>query len=147
VRSKRGRILKPNRDTRGYLQVGLYYEGVKTTVTIHKLVLETFTGPAPDGMEVLHGNGVSEDNRAENLRWGTRSENTFDKVVHGTHNMSSKETCKLGHPLTPDNNLKYNRDRGTRSCRACSLGRTWLRRHPGSTVTLQDIADQYYKNR
>jgi HNH endonuclease/NUMOD4 motif len=147
VRSKRGRILKPNRDTRGYMQVALYYEGRKTTMTVHRLVLEAFVGPAPEGTEVCHGNGARDDNRAVNLRWGTRSENTYDKVSHGTHNMASKEACKRGHPLTPDNVLKYNRERGTRGCRACSLGRTWLRRHPGSNRTLQDISDQYYANR
>lgn len=42
---------------------------------IHQIVLEAFCGPCPDGMEVLHGNGIRTDNRLSNLRYGTRSEN------------------------------------------------------------------------
>lgn len=35
-------------------------------------------------MVACHGNGNKFDNRLQNLRWGTRSENEKDKIDHGT---------------------------------------------------------------
>ena len=50
--------------------------------TVHSLVLEAFTGPAPKGCEARHLNGVPGDNRWENLVWDDRGENTRDKKHH-----------------------------------------------------------------
>jgi len=46
--------------------------------------LETSVGPCPEGHVTRHLNGDPTDNRLENLRWGTRSENQRDSVKHGT---------------------------------------------------------------
>lgn len=60
----------------------------------HTLVCETFHGARPDGQEVRHKDGASTHNWAENLQWGTRSQNMHDKELHGTaligerHNMA-----------------------------------------------------------
>lgn len=51
---------------------------------VHHLVLFAFAGPRPDGSECRHLNGISNDNRPENLAWGTRRENVADSIVHGT---------------------------------------------------------------
>ncbi len=51
---------------------------------VHRLVLETFIGECPDGMECAHNNGIPDDNRPENLRWDTRKGNHSDKNIHGT---------------------------------------------------------------
>lgn len=50
---------------------------------VHQLVMIAFVGPCPDGMEVLHKNGIAEDNRLANLRYGTRKENVADAIAHG----------------------------------------------------------------
>lgn len=50
------------------------------------LVMLAFVGPRPDGLDVCHGNGNPADNRLENLRYGTRSENMRDALRHGTIN-------------------------------------------------------------
>jgi len=42
---------------------------------VHQLVCEAFHGPCPPGMETLHLDENGLNNRAENLRWGTRKEN------------------------------------------------------------------------
>lgn len=86
VTVRQGKVLKPNRDSRNYLQVCLCDHTKRKTALVHRLVLEAFVGPAPEGKEACHINGDRQDNRLENLRWGTRSENTRDKMRHGTHN-------------------------------------------------------------
>jgi HNH endonuclease/NUMOD4 motif len=48
-------------------------------VRVHQLVARAFLGPCPDGQEVLHGNDEPYDNRASNLRYGTRAENLADR--------------------------------------------------------------------
>jgi hypothetical protein len=45
------------------------------TLRVHRLILETFVGPCPEGHETLHLDDNPRNNRLENLRWGTRKEN------------------------------------------------------------------------
>lgn len=59
-------------------------KGGKTCIKkVHRVILETFVGPCPDGMEALHDNGNALDNRLGNLRWGTHLQNVDDCVKHG----------------------------------------------------------------
>jgi len=64
-----------------YLQVNFG----KGCFAVHRLVLEAFIGPCPDGMECCHYDGDPSNNCIENLRWDTRKENIRDAVKHGTH--------------------------------------------------------------
>ena len=50
---------------------------------VHALVASAFHGPCPDGCEVLHINGCLTDNRPENLRYDTHSENLHDIYLQG----------------------------------------------------------------
>lgn len=58
--------------------------GKPHTKRVHRIVLESFIGPAPKGTECCHYNGDPTDNRLENLRWDTRKRNQLDSVRHGT---------------------------------------------------------------
>ena len=71
-----GLILKHRIGDVGYPIVGIHRDGTGTTVRVHRLVLETFVGPCPEGMECLHANNDKLDARLVNIRWGTRAENT-----------------------------------------------------------------------
>jgi hypothetical protein len=54
--------------------------------SVHQLVCEAFHGPRPEGYDCRHLNNDSFDNCADNLRWGTRSENEQDKYRCGRGN-------------------------------------------------------------
>ena len=54
------------------------------SIPIHRLVLETFIGKRPLGMQCGHSNGNCNDARLCNLRWITQVENEHDKRQHGT---------------------------------------------------------------
>lgn len=58
-----------------------FYQPYKR-VYVHTVVLEAFIGPRPPGRQCRHLNGVSTDNRLENLKWGTARENTDDRISH-----------------------------------------------------------------
>jgi hypothetical protein len=68
----------------GYLSAAFRRDGKYVYYLVHRLVLETFVGPCPEGMECLHGDGNKHNNNVGNLRWGTKVENEQDKVLHGT---------------------------------------------------------------
>ena len=53
-------------------------------VAVHRLVLSSFEGEAPEGMEACHNDGNRANNWLNNLRWDTRKENHADKKKHGT---------------------------------------------------------------
>ena len=62
----------------------------KQSFRVHRLVLDAFVGPCPEGLEACHENGNRIDNRLSNLRWDTRSNNHQDKLKHGTDHRGSK---------------------------------------------------------
>lgn len=81
-RCMKGRILRPGRFCKsGHVSVALGHDAIGSPV--HKLIMITFIGPIPDGMEVLHINGNPTDNRLSNLRYGSRTENILDVYRQG----------------------------------------------------------------
>ena len=74
---RKERILKPGRFNKyGHVSVILGWRTPGRPV--HHIVAETFLGPRPEGHVVCHNNGNPTDNRLENLRYGTYSENAAD---------------------------------------------------------------------
>lgn len=67
-----------------YLFVGFKRGNKGYNELVHRLVLQTFVSPAPEKMECSHWDGDPTNNRVENLRWATKSENEKDKARHGT---------------------------------------------------------------
>jgi hypothetical protein len=74
-------------DKDGYKRVGLYAKkrGLKPmNVPVHRLVLETFVGPCPQGTEGSHIDGDTANNRLDNLCWESHFDNEQRKNEHGT---------------------------------------------------------------
>lgn len=113
-----GRDLTPMVQHKGYLTVALYIDGKRTMRPIHRLVLDAFVGPEPD-LQACHINGSRADNRLENLRWGTNSENQRDSVRHGTHRSGRVTECPYGHAYDSENTYIAKRN-GQRTCKECS---------------------------
>lgn len=102
----------------GYPALTLTMYGKFRPYHVHRLMLLAFVGPAPaDGSQCRHLNGDRADNRLENLKWGSVSENTKDQVEHGTHHHSRLTHCKRGHEFTTENTTTYAK--GGRVCRIC----------------------------
>ncbi len=67
----------------GYKVVTLFRNGNRRMFGIHQLVLLTFLGPCPEGMEGCHKDGNPANNRLRNVYWGTPSQNWEDRKRHG----------------------------------------------------------------
>ena len=127
-------ILKPYKHPDGYLSVWLCKNRKQKKRFIHNLVMEAFIGEAPAGMQACHWNDDKEDNRLENLRWGTPTENMLDSVRNGSHHNAAKTHCKWGHEFTPENTKPQSGKRG-RDCKTCGNARTRAKRRG---MTLQE---------
>lgn len=80
----KNRILNPSADHKGYLRASFWTENGSRKKYIHTIVAAEFIGKRPDGAVIRHINGIKTDCRAENLAYGTRSQNEADKALHGT---------------------------------------------------------------
>ncbi len=104
----------------GHLRVALARDGVTRRVFVHRLVAAAFIGPRPEGQFVRHLNGISTDNRPENLAYGTASDNAQDSLRHGTHFLAARTSCAAGHAYDAKN-TRYTPGRpDKRVCRTCS---------------------------
>lgn len=141
-----GRILRPgtSKGRDKYLRVGLCRDGELNMKKVHLLVAEAFIGPRPKGAVCRHLNDDPSDNRVENLRWGTASENQQDSVRNKHHCQSKKTHCKRGHPLS-GRNLTRSRP-GRRDCAACFRARKSLNRRFGgyTEAQIQQLSDEKY---
>lgn len=90
---KKPMLLKPARGHNGYLFVELRNNKIGKLKRVSRIVLEAFVGPCPDGHEACHfPHRDKENNRLDNLRWDTRSNNEKDKLIHGTDCRGEKNT-------------------------------------------------------
>ena len=143
--SRLGQVRSPNKILSQY-QRGKYPTvklGHVRQAGVHKLVALAFLGPA-NGLEVRHLDGNPQNNRLENLAYGTRQENAQDMVRHGTQWQQAKTECPRGHLLIEPNLVPNElRRRGHRSCQACLLALKYVKRHP--ELNLQEEADRRYR--
>ena len=86
---KYNKFLKPGTNRAGYEYVVLSKEGKRKTHDIHRLVALHYIPNPENKPAVDHINRIRTDNRLENLRWATHSENQ--------QNQSKRVDNKSGH--------------------------------------------------
>lgn len=93
---EREHILTPSEDRKGYLVVILSNGGKERKhIKVHRLVANAFIENNEDKPQIDHINRNKKDNRAENLRWVTNSENQFNSSKTRILNYKGREV-----PLT-----------------------------------------------
>lgn len=106
-------------NTNKYLMTHLKLRGVRKTRTVHSLVLESFIGPRPSGLEIDHLNAIKTDNRLENLEYVTGAENIRRAQEMGLIPKAKpkvKVSTRKGYRLTEDGQYvkkktgRYTRD-------------------------------------
>ena len=108
-KSTQGGIRKLQTNSKGYQYVALCKDGVVRTHSVHELVAAAFYGPRPAWAEVIrHLDDDPSHNHADNLTYGTFSENMFDRGRHG-HNQG-RATKGKGKPKRPRRNVAVEFD-------------------------------------
>lgn len=83
-------IMQTHTTPRGYLTVSLYRGDKRKNLRVHRIVLAAFVSACPEGMEGAHLDGNPSNNRLDNLKWTTHTENNSHKKLHGTHQVGEK---------------------------------------------------------
>lgn len=165
-RKRLGRFISPTVTKRGYRRVQLHNRGRSKTFAVHRLVLEAFVGPCPEGMETCHRDCNPANNNLSNLRWDTHPENIKDSVrlgrragaprrkrriratyVHGPRQKPIKTHCKRKHPQTVWNTALRFRDAPRNHCVACERARAAVNkclRNGTPTPGIDVVADQKF---
>ena len=81
VFSKKSNIFMKLGDVNGYRHVGIWNNEGKKQLYVHRLVAIHYIPNPENKPEVDHKNLIRDDNRVENLRWATISENEFNKGI------------------------------------------------------------------
>lgn len=78
-------ILKSQRERDGRYRVSIRIKGVCKRHLVHKLVMEAFVGPCPNGHQVNHIDGDHTNNVLSNLEYITQRANYDHSIVHALH--------------------------------------------------------------
>lgn len=93
--TKYERFLKACLNNSGYRTVNLYQDGVKTSISIHRLVAETFLSNYLNKDWVNHIDGNKENNHVSNLEWATPSENRIHAYRTGLQSPPSMRAVRV----------------------------------------------------
>ena len=97
------RIIKPEKDSKGYLRVSFCVNGKSHTFKVHRLVAQAFIPNPECKPQVNHIDGNKQNNNVENLEWCTNQENQIHAVKTGLYHKN----------YTPSNSrkiLQINKD-------------------------------------
>lgn len=86
------RVLRCGANKDGYHIVGLYKNGKRRMFRVNRLVAQTFIPNPENKPRVDHINTIRTDNRVDNLRWVTDTENSNNPITK--QNMS---TSRIGN--------------------------------------------------
>lgn len=88
----------------------------------HRVAFELLVGPIPEGQTLDHLCRVRACVNPAHLEPVPVRENLLRGVGVCASNVR-KDTCKHGHPFTPDNTYRFGPEQRWRSCRTCRQNR------------------------
>ena len=91
---KTNKFLKPQYDKDGYEMIWLCKNNIKKIFRIHRLVALHYITNPDNKPQVDHINRIKTDNRVENLRWATLSENQKNKSLMKNNTSGFKNIIK-----------------------------------------------------
>lgn len=151
------RPMKPIR-RHGYATVNLSQGGGKKVARpIHRLVLEAFVGPCPEGFHACHNDGEPRHNSVENLRWDTPQANNDDKRLHGTMcrgeaarhaKLREQDVLEIRRLRSEGHTASSLADRfavSVRNIRAIVSGRSWRHLLPPDRAVAPDVQVAYLR--
>lgn len=134
-------------------KVSLRADGRTIQKFLHHLVLETFVGPRPEGLQGCHNDGNPFNNALSNLRWDSMQANIDDMAFHGTRKNPPTHWGESHHNATiSDADVAYIRSLPYRRGLYATLGRqfnvaqiTIRRIHKYESRVLQNELDRNSK--
>jgi hypothetical protein len=110
--TQHGRVLRGSPNAVGYPVANLSLDGEPKQYLVHRLVATAFLGPPPPKHEVNHIDGVTTNNRADNLEWVTKSENgkhAFRIGLHVHHGLRGEQigTAKVNETQVREIRAKH----------------------------------------
>lgn len=102
-KSRKEKILKPRKNSAGYLRVMLCKEGKIKDFYIHRLVANTFLSNPNNYTQINHKNEIKTCNYVSNLEWCTAKYN----INYGSHNESVRKAQKCKKVICIETNVTY----------------------------------------
>lgn len=102
----KGKIISQGLLNSGYKAVSLWYKKKRKAFTVHRLVANAFLEKV-DGKDFIdHINGVRTDNRANNLRWCTRIENSNFPIARSKYIAANKKRVEKIRKIRSEHSLE-----------------------------------------
>ena len=116
-----------------YWFVGMTVGGKYYVKMVHRLVLLSFVGPCPPGMQARHLDGDPSNNRRSNLEWGTPKQNCADRNAHGRGPVGERS----GRAIITEDGVREARKRHQAGETIGALAAAFGMSYPGMTAVVR----------